>query len=704
MTNGPWSDVVRAPGLRAVLPFIGGLVVARSCVLGALTAWACCAGAFMVYAVVARSRVKYEWRWVTGVAFFLFSFSFGFLFQTVRAPSNDPHRMVVDADHRRALLVEVSEVTGLSPRVVRCRADALGWIDSTGSAVAHGGVLLMIRRDSLSVALVAGDRLVLRAPVNEIDRVADPGGFDRAQWAASQGIFHEAFVESGNWLMVGHEPPLAGLFSEWRGNVSGWFDALDLAPAEKGLVKALVLGVRNDIDMEQRDAFARSGTMHVLAVSGMHVGLIYWILMQLMGWWGKKLWARIVRGVLILASLWAFAGVAGGSPSIMRAALMFTVFTGADMCGRANEPLNSLSVAAFVLLLWDPSMIVQLSFLLSFMAVLGIILFYKPFMRLWSPPNVVLHFVWSAACVTMAAQLMTTPLSLWAFGAFPTWFLPANLIVVTASTGAVIVGIAALAFGWVPWIGGALKWVLSKLLWIMGEGAQWFGELPGSYPAVRMDTMQCVLTYGSILILAAMIAWRWWRLKWLLAFSVSVLFVTWHNRLHSTMERSAFVVYDYRDGILAGMVRGKDLVVLADSVNANDSYARRRIDAHARKWGLGPTLELAQSVMHEPRTTSTGNTVHGHGFWANDGLRVRFCRSGNDARERSNNSLGLDAVVLQGPGRFNIDAIALAHHPLHVVLSPDMELNSRRYVRRWCEERSVHCHDVRRQGAFILER
>ena len=160
------------------------------------TAWALCSGEFVVFAAMAVRRTQYKWRWVSGVAFLLFSLSFGVLFQTMRAPSNHPHRMVVDADQRRALLVEVSEVTGISPKVVRCRAEALGWVDSTGSAVARGGVLLLIRRDSVATTLRAGDRLVLRAPVNGIDRVADPGGFDRAQWAASQGIFHEAFVES----------------------------------------------------------------------------------------------------------------------------------------------------------------------------------------------------------------------------------------------------------------------------------------------------------------------------------------------------------------------------------------------------------------------------------------------------------------------------------------------------------------------------
>ena len=720
MITGPWSPAVRAPLLRAVLPFIGGLVTARAWDPQPMLAWIVCVALLAVFLLLAIAPITYTHRWLRGVAFWFSLFGFGLLWQTLHAPHNDPHRLVVLPDQRRALLVEVTEVTGLSPRVVRCKADAVGWIDTVGTEVVEGGVLLMVRRDTMSATLLAGDRLVLRAPVNAIDRVADPGGFDRAQWAAAQGIFHEAFVETGNWLRIGHVPPLSAVFDGWRTSVSGWFDALDIAPREKGLVKALILGVRNDIDVEQRDAFARSGTMHVLAVSGMHVGLIYWILMQLMGWWGRRTWARLARGVLVLAALWAFTGLTGASPSIMRAAIMFTVFTISDMCGRQNEPMNSLSAAAFALLLIDPSMLVQLSFQLSFMAVLGIILFYKPFMRLWSPPNVVLHFIWSALCVTLAAQLMTTPLSLWAFGAFPTWFLPANLLVVTASTGAVIVGIVALIFGQVPFVGAVVQWVLAQLLWVMGEGAQWFGKLPGAYPAVRMDGLQCLLMYTVILIVAAMLAWRWRRVKWLLAACTVLLFAGWSARVDGTATGSAFVVYDYRDGVLAGMVQGRELVVLQDSSVAADAYVRRRIDAHARKWGLWNTMSLAPEALSTISPTSTGSAVHGAGLWCTDGLRVRFASSngasGYAAESRiladgespalaskADRSVALSALVLQGPGRFDIEALVAAHAPQHVVLAPTMELASRRYVRRWCEEHAIHCHDVRRQGAFILD-
>lgn len=705
--KGPWSDVVRAPALRAVLPFIGGLAVARSAEMTMICAWAVCSATLVAFLFLGRVR-RYGRRWWRGSVFWCFAFGFGLLWQTLRAPGSDPHRLVVAPDQHRSLLLDITEVTGLSPSVVRCKADASAWLDSSGGKATRGGVLLMMRRDSLSEGLRTCDRIAIRAPVNRIDRVADPGGFDRGQWAGAQGIFHEAFVESGNWIRVAYDPPFISFFEGWRAKVAGWFDALDIAPREKGLVKALILGVRNDIDTEQRDAFARSGTMHVLAVSGMHVGLIYWILMQLMGWWGRRGWARVARGAMVLASLWAFTGLTGWSPSIVRAAIMFSVFTISDMRGLQNEPMNSLSTAAFLLLIWDPSMLVQLSFQLSFMAVLGIILFYKPFMRLWSPPNVVLHFIWSALCVTVAAQLMTTPLSLWAFGAFPTWFLPANLLVVTASSAAVIVGIVALVLGHVPLLGDFILWVLEFLLWIMGAAAQWFGQLPGAYPAMRMDGWQCSLLYALILVASAMVAWGWRRVKWAMAGCAILLCIDWNKRLDATNDREAFVVYDYRDGVLASMINGRELIVLEDSITARDAYARRRVGVHARKWGSESVRSVDPVALNGSLPGTTGTSVHGFGLWCIADLQVRFVAAdpaeheGGSTPGEQRPTLPLDVLVLHGPGRFGLEELAALHAPQHVVLAPDMELGSRRYVRRWCGEHAIHCHDVRRQGAFIL--
>ncbi|MBK8948695.1 MAG: ComEC/Rec2 family competence protein [Flavobacteriales bacterium] len=248
----------------------------------------------------------------------------------------------------------------------------------------------------------------------------------------------------------------------WR-----WLDRSGLPDRERAVVLALLLGIRNELDAAQKDAFARSGTMHVLAVSGMHVALIYWVLMALLKPLGGGGVARWSRAVIALLVLWGYAGITGATPSVLRATVMCSLFVIAGLSERRSATLNTLAGSALLLLVWDPRMLFQLSFQLSFLAVLGIVLCYDPIRRLWSPGNVVLRYCWSLIAVSLAAQLFTTPVSLAVFKAFPVWFLPANIIIVTlVNIGSLVVCCSCLRCRYLssvrssptPWAGWCCCW------------------------------------------------------------------------------------------------------------------------------------------------------------------------------------------------------------------------------------------------------
>ena len=156
------------------------------------------------------------------------------------------------------------------------------------------------------------------------------------------------------------------------------------------------------------------------------------MLLFMLGWWGGSGKVRLMRGSLILLALWGYAGLTGGSPSVLRATIMFSLFTLASMSSRRADPINSLFTAALVLLVWEPHMLIEIGFQLSFLAVLGILLFHRPIERLWVPNGKWVGRIWTLTVLSLSAQLLTTPLSLYYFKAFPVWFLPANLVVVTA--------------------------------------------------------------------------------------------------------------------------------------------------------------------------------------------------------------------------------------------------------------------------------
>lgn len=679
----PWSELVsaftRAPLMRACLPFMVGILLAGGRSVPLYAAWTTALVAFAMLVVMGGIRMGYVHRWWRGVSLLVFMASLGLLWGVLRDPRATPGAALLDDERCDGLLLRVTEVTGSTDRTVKAfaRVEALS-LDTTVRA--GGGVVVLTLFDHARAPLLtAGERLwVARAPVR-LTRQADPGGFDPVAWAATHGAAHEVFAGPGQWHPLEAPGPIDRAVNGMRRSTLGWIDASGMDRAERGLVKALLLGIRDELDAEQKAAFARSGTIHVLAVSGMHVGLVYAVFMAMLGWWGRKPRARLLRAAFILIVLWGYAGLTGWSPSVLRATVMFSFFVVAEVAERQAEPLNNLFGAAFLLLLWDPLMLMQLSFQLSFLAVLGILLFYRPLLRLWQPPGVVLHYFWSLAAVSIAAQAITTPLSLHMFKAFPLWFLPANLVIVGLVTIGVYAGGLMVLLHAVPVAGPALTWVNVQLVGALAWTSRFFADLPAAYPAVRIDLVQMILLYLLLASLGAWWAWRWRPARITTAAVILPLLVLWALKAGERRSQQGIIVYADRGRLCLSVLEGGRLTVFTDS---SDVHLERKVDLHARSVGAGLV-----------RWSAVGTGLQ-HLAMAG-GPAVQLVPAG-----RLSSPLDSTAVaVLHGDGRFDLDALAAVER---VVLAPDIPPKRRAFLRRWCVENGIACHDVDRAGAAIL--
>lgn len=642
-------------------------------------------------------------RWQRGVLLTIWFFSFGLCWHVVRAPQNDPIHISQQVQKEGTWALRIEAINGVTPKLVRADARLIAMADRDGTHPVRGNVMLSLMRSEQLPMLRAGDRMWVHATMEPIVRIADPGGFDRKGWAASRGIAWEAFVGADDQLVVDHPWQWTDLFAEARKRVNAWLVESGLPTRERALVKALVLGERDELDNDQKNAFARSGTIHVLAVSGMHVGLIFAALSFVTGWWGQRVQARWLRAVIVLLALWGYAGLTGASPSVLRATVMFTLFTLAGLARQNTDHLNSLFAAALVLLLWDPAMMLHLGFLLSFLAVLGIILFYRPLLAWWSPGNWALRQIWSLAAVSIAAQTLTTPLSLYAFKAFPVWFLPANIVVVTVAGFAVYGAVALLVFFKVPVIGAAIAWALTQLLRIVGWSTDLFAALPGAYPAVRATFADMLLLYALVLAVGAWWLWKWSSMKWISFAMCGALLVSWGTRAQQSHERAGFVVYDERDGFLAGMIQGRQLAVLAstDSLLTSERTALK-LQRHARAQGIdGMHLQVIPATNTDTLVT-LGSTMLAHGRWLSLEHDVLFCQGRGPYRAVTGRTL--DAVVFADVPYVDEEELQrLSDASSQIVLAGGIPWRTRDRVRTWCEAHQVACHDVREQGAFMLE-
>lgn len=690
--------------VRITLPFAVGAVLAhlvRPSALALLLPLAIYS-LFTLWSLLSpMDHRRHRWKGPVLVLWFLL---FGAAWQVLRDPRNAPGHVDHLTDLSGPWALRVVAINGTSARTIRLDAEVEGqWRDSV-LVERHGRVMLVLMAPQGDAAIRPGDRLLVDADLAPVHRVPDPGGFDRERWASSRGITLEAFVPEDQWRVAGHHPHWTAPFDGAREAVSEWIDGSELAGRERALVKALVLGLRDELEPDQRQAFARSGTIHVLAVSGMHVGLIFAMLSLMLGWWGGGKRARLARGILVLLALWCYAGLTGGSPSVLRATIMFSLFTVANMSAQRTDHLNSLFTAAFLLLMWDPDMVWRISFQLSFLAVLGIIMFYKPLERLWMPRHKLLRGIWSLAVVSISAQLLTTPVSLHLFQAFPVWFLPANLVVVTAVGLAVNGSVLLLLLYKVPGIGAIITWAVGQLLWGVGWFTEFVASLPWAYPAVRIGPWDVLWLY--IMVLSGTAWWQWGGRRMRMVFyaaAVPVL-IGWGQRAAATSMGSAFVVYDDMSALQAAMVQGREWTFLrGDTSLASLERSKRRLEAHARARGLMAPYLLDMDGLRAEQPGSNSICGWGGGAWSSARFRVVF-HEGSVPWPGSMATDKWDALVLYNMDRADRkELVGMAQAAHTIVVGPGVHWRVRRALEELASAGEAQVHDIRSRGAFVLE-
>ena len=377
---------------------------------------------------------------------------------------------------------------------------------------ADGLVQVYLKKDSLAMAwldsLKYGSVLWIHGSPDEIRPLRNPGGFDFKKYMARKGIHFQDYVTIKDLRHVGSSPPnrLVELSLVWRRELLGVLRQYLPDVSERGIAEALILGQKDEIDIEQRRSYAAAGAMHILAVSGLHVGIIYMMMAFLLKPLEKRKHGKWLRLVVLFLCLWGFAMITGLSPSVLRAVTMFSIVLMAESAGRKTNIYNSLALAAFLLLLYDPNFLFHVGYQLSFLAVLGIVYLQPMLYRQWAAPGSLLDKIWAITCVSIAAQLATGPLSMYYFNQFPTWFLVANVVVIPAAFLILSTGVALFAVHYVSaflagWVALLLKWMVFGL----NRFVEWVEWLPVSqlFP-ISFSGWQTLLLY---LMLLSLLAW-----------------------------------------------------------------------------------------------------------------------------------------------------------------------------------------------------
>jgi competence protein ComEC len=405
---------------------------------------------------------------------------------------------------------------------------------------AQGNVLLYFSKKGFNKPFSYGDVLIVKGTPVPVPAPSNPEEFDYKRFLSFKNIFHQHFINESQVKYIEHESPsiLMGLAYRLRSWAERQLKTYVVGAREQGVIVALVLGLTDGLDDELLSAYSATGAMHVLAVSGLHVGVIYWLLLLILKPLNKKVHGKWIVAVISIIVLWSYAFVTGLSPSVLRAVTMFSFVALARAGGQRTNIYNTLAASAFALLLYNPFFIMSVGFQLSYLAVLGIVYIQPGLFRIFEPDTKAVREIWKITSVSIAAQVATFSLGLLYFHQFPNYFIISNLIVIPASTIVLVCGLVILAISFIHSVASFTGYVVTVVVKAM-NGVVFFVEaLPFSMiENVYVNTMQCWLLMAIAICFILLFTYR--KFNYLLAAaSLSIIFsaIQWNHFLNYTCD------------------------------------------------------------------------------------------------------------------------------------------------------------------------
>lgn len=394
--------------------------------------------------------------------------------------------------------------------------------DSLRWKKAQGKVLIY---HQLASSLQPGEVVLVNKIPEIISSPSFPDEFDYRGFLAKKDIHYRQFIRSG-LVKVDSSNITSPEFAIDRlgKSLSDLIDQKVEFTESKQIANALLLGQKESLDKEIKNAYSETGTMHILAVSGLHVGIIYAILLLPLKRFKSD--SKFRKGYLltVVGLIWLYAVMTGFSPSVVRASTMFSLVTAGQMRKKKPSIWNVLAFSAMLMMVVEPEVIFDVGFQLSYLAVAGIVGLQPLIVRWWLPSNRVLEYFWQLAAVSFAAQLVTFPLSVFYFHQFPTYFLLANLIVVPLAFLIMAVGVPFLFLGWIPMLGEVMGWLVNWLIYIQIQ-ITFFIQL---LPLGKIDRLTITFS-GMVLVWILLLIWGNWEMgnRKKLAVLAMVFFASW---------------------------------------------------------------------------------------------------------------------------------------------------------------------------------
>ncbi len=434
---------------------------------------------------------------------------------------------------------------------------------------ASGKMIVYFEKADKAKNLETGNTIVFIGKPQEIQAPLNPHEFDYKAYLSFRNIYHSVYLKDESWDVV-DKVQTTTLFSftqKIRKHLLNTYRQSGLETTEFAMVAALVLGYDDEIDRPLLNAYSHTGTLHVLSVSGLHVGIIYMLLGYMLSFLDRTKKTTWIKVFLILGFLWFFVLLSGFSAAAVRAAFMFSLIMLGKTLFQQVETANIVLVSAFFSLCINPFWLADIGFQLSYTAVLGIIYLYPYFNNMFAFSWGFANKVWALCSVSIAAQLATLPVTLYYFHQFPALFLITNLVLIPISTLVMYGSILVLLFSKITVVAKVLVYITAFLIKTMNACAVFFDSLPFcTIDNIHLSMINLILLYVVIFLVFISIEERSYKiLMSSLALAVVTLIISIFFDLQ-TKKNNELVIYQSDKTNVLAVFSGNRYTQFSDTI------------------------------------------------------------------------------------------------------------------------------------------
>jgi len=691
------------PLFRFLLVFICGILLAIyfpaiPIVVSSVVAFL---GVVSFYILFAWKRKNgYRNRWIAPLAGLVFTFFSGYILTDLNTDKNCPNHFR-NKKASQWYIGLISQPITEKEKSYKSIIKIVSVKNENGLEHVTGNCLVYFSKDSSSAKLKYGDLIFFKEDPSEVKEASNPSQFDYKRWLGFNRIYDQVFLQEEKWKLLVHARgnALFALSYSLRDKLLDIFSRYQITGQEYAVLSALILGCDDEIDQEVISAYAASGALHVLSVSGLHVGIIYVAINFLLSFLDKKRKTKILKSVLIILFLWFYALLTGLSPSVLRAATMLSFIIVGTLKRHHTRLYNTLAASAFFLLCLDPFLIMQVGFQLSYTAVLGIIMFYQPILSWMDPRGWFLRQVWSITAVSIAAQVATFPLGLLYFHQFPVYFLISNLIVIPISTVIIYGGILLLAFsGWHV----AAGFIASALVWIvhgMNGIVIWIERLPFSLvTGISVTVFETWVIYIAIGAFVSFFMLGEQKYILLVFFMVVLLLASQVIESVLIQRQRKIIVFNIKGQSVLNVIDGRKNLLYADEKLTADK-SMMLFNIHHYWWDCGLDESKFETFQ---KSKPEGKYFFYRNFIQYGETKIMMLNESINTG-LSSFSMPVDILLLSGNIKIKLKDIVKGYHFRKIVIDSSYNLKTAAKLVKEAHNLGIDLYSVPHQGAFVYD-